>query len=145
MTRTEDTKGRLVRVYEPGDGIRRRFYEALEDSRFTYPSKLAHNHSPEWHCSGAMSARPLYGIYATARLAEHMLAVSKERGVPKLTDAARFFASTRRAMRHILSHYKVTARLPRSGVEHVRGVYMRLCKEGRDLLETTHLTPTTGV
>ena len=93
-----------------------------------------------------MEARPAVGIYNVARLAEHMLAMSRETGVPPLRDAARFFASTRRAMRNVLSHHRVSARLDRKGVKHVRGIYMKLCSEGSKFLgKLGLLTPMSGV
>ena len=146
MKLREDERGNLVRTFEEGDGIRRRFYDSLDESRFAYPRKTAVKHAFRWYCDGHMEARPAIGIYNVARLAEHMLAMSRETGVPPLRDAARFFASTRRAMRNVLSHHRVSTRLDRKGVSHVRKIYLKLCSEGSAFLSKLGLlTPTTGV
>ena len=146
MKLREDERGNLVRAFEEGDGIRRRFYDSLDESRFAYPRKTAVKHAFRWYCDGHMEARPAIGIYNVARLAEHMLAMSRETGAPPLRDAARFFASTRRAMRNVLSHHRVSTRLDRKGVLHVRKIYLKLCSEGSAFLSKLGLlTPTTGV
>lgn len=146
MKRREDERGNLVRAFEEGDGTRRRFYDALEETRFAYPRKTAVKHAFAWYCDGHMTGRPADGIYNAGRLAEHLLAMSRETGIPSLRDAARFFASTRRAMRNVLSHHRVSTRLDRKGVEHVRKIYLKLCSEGSMFLSKLGLlTPTTGV
>ena len=45
MKLREDERGNLVRTFEEGDGIRRRFYDSLDESRFAYPRKTAVKHA----------------------------------------------------------------------------------------------------
>jgi len=145
MKRRKDQRGRLVRVFEPGDGMRRRFYDALEESRFQYPRRAAFRHPLWWYCDGHVR-RPVNGVWTCATLAEHLLALSKSHGNPDILDAARFFAATRRAMKFIVSHYRIASRLPPDGVAFASRSYAKLCAEGTSVLRKMgYLTPTTEV
>lgn len=122
------------KVFEQGDGVRRHFYEALNESRFTYPRLVTRRHSIKWYLDGELTKRPLYGIYAMARLAEHFLNRARfgtkgQKNV--IQDAAKFFADTRRTMRNILSTYDIDKRIPRESVDSIRETYVELVEEAR--------------
>jgi len=140
------------RVFEPGDGVRRRYYEALEPGRFQHPRRGLVHHPLSWYLSDAPAKRPVFGVYALGALAEDMLWKSrfakKPSSRPPFADAVRFFASTRRAMQNVLSTYRIDRRLTPRETGALRRVVARLAGAARELAEKTgnsHLTPSTGI
>lgn len=128
--RKEKVDGRTVVVHERGDGIRRRYRESLDPSRWSYPRKGLVHHPRGWylHSEGPMD-RPVFGVYAMAAFAEDMLWRSRhaKRGMrPEFADAARYFAETRRALQNVLSTYRIGRRLTPTQVGALRRVVDRL-------------------
>ncbi len=113
---------------EKADGIRRRFRDALDESRYMYPRKGLLHHSTAWFGSDAPVKRPLFGVYAFAALAEDMMWRARfgRRNKPRFEDVVPFFAATRRALQNVLSTYKVERRLTPKEVESLRRVVVRL-------------------
>lgn len=132
MKLNKDERGRTVRIYEAGDGIRRRFYDALDDSRFNYPRGNLARHAQSWYCDGHLAGRPVVGIYNHAKFAEHLLASSRAGRGPDIRVAARYFAATRRAMRSVLAHYGVTRRLGPRGTRATLTLYTKLCELAKE-------------
>lgn len=130
-----DERGTKTRAYERGDGVRRRFYEAMKASRFHNPRRVARHHAHKWYCDGHLDRRPTYGVWACALLAEHLLANARASGNPPLVPAAKFYAATRRAMQSIVTHHRVTRNLGDDGVRHARALYRKLCDMGTTVLE----------
>ena len=145
------TDGDKVRVYEPGDGIRRRYYEMLEPTRFLYPRGLKKtSRKPySWYLDGHLSSRPTMGIYAMARFAEALLfnVKAKRRGWDhtKLREATEFFAATRRAMVNVLASGRVTRRPTRKVTAYAAKVLEKLYPLARKTVAELRLTPTTAI
>lgn len=126
------------RVYDKGDGMRRRFHELLEPEHFDNPRKLSRNHGTKWYLNGRYSNRPIYGIYALAQVAEHymyLVRFGKRQQGFALPEVARFYAATRRAMQNVLSTFGVNKRIPADKVDYVRSIYENLCKEAEVILQ----------
>ena len=135
--RKEKVDGKTVVVHERGDGIRRRYRESLDPSRWTYPRKGLVHHPRSWFLSEKPAARPVFGIYAMASFAEDMLwrAKNAKKGSrPTVEDATRYFAETRRALQNTLSTYRIDRRLTRKQAESLRGTVMRLVEGARELV-----------
>lgn len=126
------------RVYERGDGIRRRFHTLLDQQSFENPKRMSSKHPPRWYLDGHLSSRPVYGVYAMARLAEHYLYYArygKRQQAQVFPDAARFYASTRRALQNVLSTFGIDKRIPHDKVALVRDIYEQLRNEAAVLNE----------
>lgn len=124
-------------VHERGDGIRRRYRESLDPSRWAYPRKGLVHHPRDWylHSSGPAD-RPVFGVYAMAAFAEDMLWRSRhaKRGMrPEFADAGLFFAETRRALQNVLSTYRIDRRLTPAQTRALRRVVERLQASARSL------------
>ena len=136
--RKEKVDGRVVLVHEPGDGIRRRYREALAAERFAFPRRGLVHHPRSWYLSDAPVARPVFGVYAMAAFAEDMLWRSKNarKGkAPRYEDAVRYFAETRRALQNVLSTYHIDRQLTAAQVRSLRTVVERLVGSARELVE----------
>lgn len=113
-------------------GIRCRFRDMMDPSRFTFPRKTLINHKIEWYLDGSAADRPVFGLYAMACFAEYILHHARfgRRGQgDAIQDAARFHASAIRALQNALSTYDIGKRIPDSGVEALRRVVYRLVAE----------------
>ena len=135
--RREKTGGKTVVVHEKGDGIRRRYRESLDPSRWTYPRKGLVHHPRSWFLSEKPMARPAFGVYAMASFAEDMLwrAKNAKKGAkPPFEDAARYFAETRRALQNTLSTYRIDRRLTTAQARSLRRVVERLVEGARELV-----------
>lgn len=136
--RREVVDGRVVAVHERGDGVRRRYRESLDESRFLYPRKGLIHHPRSWFLSERPLARPVFGVYAMAAFAEDMLwrARHAKRGRrPAFEDAARYFAETRRALQNVLSSHRIDRRLTSSQSRRLRALVGRLVEGARGLVE----------
>lgn len=135
--RKEKVDGRAVVVHERGDGVRRRYRESLDPSRWSYPRAGLVHHPREWYLSDAPLARPVFGVYALAAFAEDMLRRARhaKRGMrPEFADAARYFAETRRALQNVLSTYRIDRRLTAAQTRALRRVVERLQESARTLV-----------
>lgn len=135
--RREKIDGKTVTVHEKGDGIRRRYRESLDPSRWTYPRKGRIHHPRSWFLSEKPMARPVFGVYAMASFAEDMLWRAKraKKGArPSFEDAARYFAETRRALQNTLSTYRIDRRLTATQARSLRHVVERLVEGARELV-----------
>ena len=135
--RKEKVDGRAVVVHERGDGVRRRFRESLDPSRWSYPRAGLVHHPREWYLSDAPLARPVFGVYALAAFAEDMLwrARHAKRGMrPEFADAARYFAETRRALQNVLSTYRIDRRLTAAQARRLRRTVAGLRDSARALV-----------
>ena len=150
----EKVDGKTVVVHERGDGIRRRYRESLDPSRWTYPRKGLVHHPRSWFLSEKPMARPVFGVYAMASFAEDMLWRAKyaKKGMrPSVEDATRYFAETRRALQNVLSTYRIDRRLTAAQARSLRRVVERLVGGARELVgkmkkvSETHLTPTSVI
>lgn len=138
--RREVVDGRAVAVHERGDGVRRRYRDSLDPSRFLYPRKGLVHHPRSWFLSEWPLRRPVFGVYAMAAFAEDMLwrARHAKRGRrPAFEDAARYFAETRRALQNVLSSYRIDRRLTAAQARKLRTVVERLVEGARELVERT--------
>lgn len=136
--RTDKVNGKRVKVYEPGDGIRRRFHAALDRKRWDFPRKGLIHHARSWFLSDAPAKRPVFGVYAMASFAEDMLWRAKfgrAGRIPPVEDATRFFASTRSALQNTLSTYRIDRRLTAKQAASLRKVVERLIGEAKALVE----------
>jgi hypothetical protein len=149
--RREKVDGKTVVVHERGDGIRRRYRESLDPSRWTYPRKGLMHHPRSWFLSEKPMARPVFGVYAMASFAEDMLWRAKhaKKGIrPSVEDATRYFAETRRALQNVLSTYRIDRRLTAAQARSLQRVVERLVEGARELVgkmqkvSEPHLTPT---
>ena len=131
--RRQKVNGKTVVVHEKGDGIRRRFREALADERFLWPRRGLVHHAEAWYVSGAPLRRPVFGVYALAAFAEDTLWRARfgKRRRPDFAEASVFFADTRRALQNVLSTYPIGRRLTGRQVESLRRVVERLVEESR--------------
>jgi hypothetical protein len=133
-------------VRETGDGIRRKYRDSLDPSRFAYPRKGLVHHPRAWYLSDAPAARPSFGVYAMAAFAEDMLwrARHARKGLaPSVEDAIRFFAETRRALQNVLSTYRIGRRLTTAQSRRLRRTVEGLVTSARDLvgkMRRGHLT-----
>lgn len=135
--RREVVDGRTVAVHERGDGVRRRYRESLDESRFLYPRKGLIHHPRSWFLSERPLARPVFGVYAMAAFAEDMLwrARHAKRGRrPAFEDAARYFAETRRALQNVLSSHRIDRRLTSAQSRRLRSVVERLVEDAKGLV-----------
>ena len=133
----EKIDGKTVVVHERGDGVRRRYRESLDPSRWTYPRKGLVHHPRSWFLSEKPMARPVFGVYAMASFAEDMLWRAKhaKKGArPSFEDAARYFAETRRALQNTLSTYRIGRRLTAAQARSLRHVVERLVEGARELV-----------
>lgn len=132
----EKVDGNVVIVYERGDGIRRRYREALDGRRFLWPRKGLVHHAEAWYVSGAPLRRPVFGVYALAAFAEDTLWRARfgKRMKPDFAEASRFFAETRCALQNVLSTYPIDARLTRRQTESLRRVVARLVESSKKFL-----------
>lgn len=124
-------------MYEPGDGIRRRFHEALDPRRYRFPRKGLIHHARSWYLSDAPLRRPVFGVYAMASFAEDMLWRAKfGRGgrIPRVEDALPLFSATRAALQNTLSTYRIDFRLTSREVASLRKVVARLVEQARALV-----------
>ena len=136
--RKERANGRTVKVYESGDGIRRRYRDSLDPKRFTYPRRGLLHHERAWYLSEKPAARPAFGVYALAAFAEDMLwrAKNAKKGRrPAYEDAVRFFAETRRALQNVLSTYSVGRPLTQASARRLRTVVAGLVESAKELVE----------
>lgn len=135
--RREKVDGKTVTVHEKGDGIRRRYRESLDPSRWTYPRKGLMHHPRSWFLSEKPMARPVFGVYAMASFAEDMLWRAKhaKKGMrPSVEDATRYFAETRRALQNVLSTYRIDRRLTAAQARSLRRTVERLVEGARELV-----------
>ena len=132
----ERLEGKVVIVHEKGDGIRRRYRESLDESRFAHPRRGLVHHAEAWYLSDAPLRRPLFGIYAFAALAEDLMWRARfgRRRAPALEDVIPLFAETRRALQNVLSTYHIGRRLTRKETESLRRVVERLVESSRKFL-----------
>lgn len=138
MRKERQMNGKVASVYEPGDGIRKRYRESLDPSRFTYPRRGLIHHPRAWYLSDAPKVRPVFGVYALAAFAEDMLWRSKhaKKGkAPRYEDAVRYFAETRRALQNVLSTYRINRQLTAAQVRSLRKTVERLVGSARELIE----------
>ena len=136
--RTDKVKGRKVRVYEPGDGIRRRVHEALDPKRYDFPRKGLIHHARSWFLSDAPLKRPVFGVYAMASFAEDMLwraKFGKGGRIPRVEEALPFFSATRAALQNVLSTYRIGFRLTAKEVGSLRKVVAKLVSQAKALVE----------
>lgn len=135
--RKERLDGKVVAIFERGDGIRRRFREALSDDRYIWPRKGLVHHAEEWYVSGAPLKRPVFGVYALAAFAEDTLWRARygKRRRPDFAKASAFFADTRRALQNVLSTYPIDRRLTPKQVESLRRVVERLVEHAKIFLK----------
>ena len=152
--RRERVDGVSVVVFDRGDGIRRRFRESLDGSRFLYPRKGLIHHPRSWFLSEWPLRRPVFGVYAMAAFAEDMMwrARHAKKGMkPAFEDAARYFAETRRALQNVLSSYRIDRRLTSAQTRKLRALVGRLVEGARELVgkmkkvSETPLTPTSEI
>ena len=135
--RREVVDGRTVTVHERGDGVRRRYRDSLDSSRFLYPRKGLVHHPRPWFLSEEPLRRPVFGVYAMAAFAEDMMwrARHAKKGMkPAFEDAARYFAETRRALQNVLSSYRIDRRLTAAQVRKLRTVVERLVEGAKELV-----------
>lgn len=114
MKNRMDEHGNKVRVYELGDGMRRRYRAALDEKRFTFPRKSQVNHPMEWYLDGHLVDRPIFGLYAMANLAEYLLhhaRFGKRNQSRAIVEATQFFAATRRALQNALDNHSIDERM----------------------------------
>lgn len=125
-----------LRAYGPGDGVRRRFHDALDPERFEFPRRGLVHHAEAWYASDAPSRRPVFGVYAFAALAEDLLWRARfgRRRRPDFRDAVEFFAETRRALQNVLSTYRIDRRLTKAQAESLRRVVGRLAGSAKKFL-----------
>lgn len=135
--RREKVDGKVVIVYERGDGIRRRYREALDERRFLWPRKGLVHHAEPWYVSGAPMKRPVFGVYALAAFAEDQLWRARfgKRRKPAFAEASAFFAETRCALQNVLSTYPIDRRLTRKEAESLRRVVGRLVEHAKKFLK----------
>lgn len=134
--RREKVDGKVVIVYERGDGIRRRYREALDGERFLWPRKGLVHHAESWYVSDAPMKRPVFGVYALAAFAEDTLWRARfgKRMKPDFAEASAFFAETRCALQNVLSSYPIGRRLTRKETASLRRVVERLAGHARKFL-----------
>ena len=135
--RREVVGGRTVTVHERGDGVRRRYRDSLDSSRFLYPRKGLVHHPRAWFLSEGPLRRPIFGVYALAAFAEDMMwrARHAKKGMkPAFEDAARYFAETRRALQNVLSSYRIDRRLTSAQTRKLRALVGRLVEGARELV-----------
>lgn len=132
----ERSDGRIIVVHEFGDGIRRRYHEALRASRFYQPRKGLVHHEKEWYLSDKPFVRPLFGIYAFAAYAEDLLWYARfgRNKRPDLFDAATYFAETRHALQNVLSTYSIGKRITPKQRNSMRKVVARLAEGAKKFL-----------
>lgn len=138
--RRERIDGKVVVVRERGDGIRRRYRDSLDPSRFAYPRKGLVHHPRSWYLSDAPLARPVFGVYAMAAFAEDMMwraRFARQGKAPRLEDAARYFAMTRRALQNVLSTYRIGRDLTPAQARSLRRVCAKLVDGARALVGKT--------
>lgn len=135
--RREKVDGKVVVIYERGDGIRRRFREALDERRFLWPRKGLVHHAEAWYVSDAPLRRPVFGVYALAAFAEDTLWRARfgKRMKPDFAEASAFFAETRCALQNVLSTYPIDRRLTRKETESLRRVVGRLVEHAKKFLK----------
>lgn len=122
------------RSYESGDGIRRRFHDALDPVRYEFPRKGLIHHPRSWFLSEAPLARPVFGVYALASFAEDMLwraKFGKAGRIPRIEDALPFFSATRAALQNTLSTYRIDRRLTAKETKALRRVVAKLVARAR--------------
>lgn len=122
------------RTYEAGDGVRRRFHDALDPTRYEFPRKGLVHHPRSWYLSEAPTRRPVFGVYAMASFAEDMLwraKFGKAGRIPRIEDALPFFSATRAALQNTLSTYRIDRRLTAKETETLRRVVARLVVRAR--------------
>ena len=125
------------RSYEPGDGVRRRFHDALEPMRYEFPRKGLVHHPRSWYLSEAPMRRPVFGVYAMASFAEDMLwraRFGKAGRIPRIEDALPLFSATRAALQNTLSTYRIDRRLTAKEAEALRRVVARLVGKAREFV-----------
>ena len=135
MKRDRKTKRR---TYEQGDGIRRRFHDALEPERWDFLRRGLVHHPRAWYLSEAPMKRPVFGVYALASFAEDMLwkaKFGKGGRIPGVEDALRFFSKTRAALQSTLSTYRIGRRLTAKEAESLRRKVRKLVLDARTLVE----------
>lgn len=123
-------------------GIRRRYRNLLDPSRFTNPRIRKLKHPVDWYLDGRLTVRPSFGLYTLAIVSEHFLWCAKNvhkrprAKAPQLQASMEFFAAVRRALlesRHCGSQGK---RLSPSCVKRMRKTVKRLCLMGRETYAT---------
>ena len=131
--------GRVVVVHERGDGIRRRFRESLDASRFGSPRRGLVHHAEAWYASDAPMRRPLFGVYAFAALAEDLMWRARfgRRRRPKVEQVVPFFAETRRALQNVLSTYPIGRRMTEAQTRSLRRVVERLASSAKKFFTET--------
>lgn len=148
MTTKTMRPGYTVRTYEKGDGMRRRFYDMLEPRYFTFPRKIPKNRTVGWYFDGHLVERPLFGVYAAGRIAEHIMYLLRAK---KLTgDRAAFsataavYAKSRRMMESVVRHTRIDDRLPKAWTDSLRKELPGFFADARaayELVKNTRLTP----
>lgn len=136
MKKVKNDDGTVDKIYERGDGIRKRYRDALDPLLFTYPRPNLVHHELSWYTSGKPRERPLFGIYALAAFAENMLHRARYGRFPRpdLVDAMQYFAQTRRALQNVLSGHALERRLPPSKVRRYRKTVDELVEGFRELV-----------
>lgn len=130
-------KKKGIRKHTTGEGIRRRYYDALEQARYDFPRKGLIHHPRAWFLSDAPLKRPVFGVYAMASFAEDMLwraKFGKGGRIPRVEEAIPFFSVTRAALQNTLSTYRIDRRLTAKEVEALRRVVARLVGKARELV-----------
>ena len=141
-----------------GEGIRRLYKDALDETRAMYPryketrdgnnnikqSKL--RHKTQWYIDGHLANRPLYGIYALGTLAEHLLhkvKFSKHCKSQAIHPVMSFFAETRRVMRDVLTSCSIDKRLPKDTLARMRTRVLLLIESAKIAVEAVNSTKKT--
>lgn len=130
-----------------GSGMRRLYKDLLDDQRMVYPrykesfrdgatvkrSKL--KHPEKWYLDGHLVNRPVYGVYALAIYAEHLLYLVKfghrGRGFA-IPPVASFYAETRRVMRDFLTSCKLNGRIPKAVKERMSNRVLGLIESAKE-------------
>lgn len=128
-------------VFGLSGGIRRRYGELMDPSRFVHPRVTRLGHPVSWYVDGHVEARPTFGLYSLAVLAEFLLwrAKTRRRKGGRKHDATReaveFFAATRRALDGAIHGCRAGRELPPSKLRWLRTTVRSLCRRGKEVVE----------
>lgn len=134
MKREKDNTGRMRVVFEPGDGIRRRYRILLNPELSRFPRNVKLKHSVDYFLGELPNERPLFAVYKLATLAEYFLwhttfgGHARGRGTRECHE---FFAATRKGMQNILSTYRIDRPIYASGTRKLRALVRKLQDYGR--------------
>lgn len=110
----------------------------LDGVHFSFPRRTLLSHRIEWYLNGSACKRPTFGVYAMACFAEYLLYQTrhgKRNQSAAFTDAARFYAATRRAIQNTLSSYRIESRLSVPEAVSLRRVVADLVNMANDTYE----------